>query len=607
MNQDTPFARSLFRSQQTALSQLMAGMDSEAPCLLLLGPEGSGLTTVLHALLTEVEDTEAHVVSCDGSDVADVDALVAQLHAQLGLPERQDGGRRRGPALAAVLESRRGAGVPLAILIDDAHVLSPGSLNALAEVTRAAPPQGAVCVVLAGRPPLERAVAAAWKRGSGRDPVTVTLGGMTPVDLQRYVEQRLGQGGPEGVVLGPGALTRITRYTGGLPALVNRLCDRVRQTPSARITDRISADAVDEAAESLGLARPEPDLRSSLAARLGTPDSGDDEETPGEQRRPGRWRRIAALAVIAAVVTVLVVRVGPEAARRGPAMMEASRAWLDQRGWLAAFTSGAEPDAEAPSREERPARSAPPARTRPPAPAASAAKAQGGERPRQVAATPPARRPARPSPRQIGALFGAAREGQLASVTEALEAGVPVDARDTQGNTPLMHAVAHGREAVARVLLERGARIDVADRGGLTPAMLAVIHGRSDLLQTLLERGADANARSGTGWTPLTFAAWKGDPDLVRLLLDHGARTDVVDRQGWTPLHYAEWKAEVSRTAATGQRDARQASAAPATRDAEVVPLLQEAARRRADPSRTAEARPLFRVVGEQPVRISVE
>lgn len=602
MSQDTPFARSLFRSQQTALSQLMTGMDSEAPCLLLLGPEGSGLTTVLHALLTEVEDTEAHVVSCDGSDVADVDALVAQLHAQLGLPERGDGGRRRGPALAEVLESRRSAGVPLAILIDDAHMLSPGSLNALAEITRAAPPQAAVCVVLAGRPPLDRAVAAAWKRGSGRDPVTVTLGGMTPVDLQRYVEQRLGQDGPEGVVLGPGALARITRYTGGLPGLVNRLCDRVRQTPSARITDRITADAVDEAAESLGLARPEPEPRPSLAARLGTP--GDEEETPGGRRRPSRWRRIAALAVIAAVVTVLVVRVGPEAARRGPAVVEASRAWLDQRGWLAAFTGEPEPEAGAPSRDERasgrPARSAPAsARTRPSAPAASTAKAQSPAPPRQVAATPPARRPARPSPRQIGSLFGAAREGQLAGVTEALEAGVPVDARDPQGNTPLMHAVAHGREAVARVLLDRGARIDVADRGGLTPTMLAVIHGRRDLLQTLLARGADVNARSGTGWTPLTFAAWKGDPELVRLLLDHGAQTDIVDRQGWTPLHYAEWKAEVSRTAAAGQRDAPPGPAAPATRDAEVVPLLQDAARRRADPPRAAEARPLFRVVGE--------
>jgi ankyrin repeat protein len=442
--------------------------------------------------------------------------------------------------------------------------------------------------------------------------VTVTLGGMAPVDLQRYVEQRLGQDGPEGVVLGPGALARITRYTGGLPGLVNRLCDRVRQTPSARITDRISADAVDEAAESLGLARPEPDVRPSLAARLGTPGNGHDEETPGERRRPSRWRRIAALAVIAAVVTALVVRVGPEAAGRGPAVMEASRAWLDQRGWLAVFTKGSEPEAKAPSRDERPsgrpAKSAPtPARTRPPAPATSAAKAEGPERQRQVAATPPARRPARPSPRQIGALFGAAREGQMAGVTEALEVGVPVDARDPQGNTPLMHAVAHGREAVARVLLERGARIDVADRGGLTPAMLAVIHGRRDLLRVLLARGADVNARSGTGWTPLTFAAWKGDPELVRLLLDHGAQTDVVDRQGWTPLHYAEWKAEVSRTAAAGQRDAPPGSAAPATRDAEVVPLLQNAARRRADPPRTAEARPLFRVVGEQPVRNSVE
>lgn len=73
--------------------------------------------------------------------------------------------------------------------------------------------------------------------------------------------------------------------------------------------------------------------------------------------------------------------------------------------------------------------------------------------------------------------------------------------------TPLMGAVARGREDLVRILLARGARIDVATRSLGTALDVAVRTGQADLARLLIEKGTDP------------AAVLKVHPREVRLLL----------------------------------------------------------------------------------------
>ena len=163
--------------------------------------------------------------------------------------------------------------------------------------------------------------------------------------------------------------------------------------------------------------------------------------------------------------------------------------------------------------------------------------------------------------------------------------------------TPLMGAVARGREDLVRLLLARGARIDVSTRSLGTALDVAVRTGQADLARLLIEKGADpgrvlkvhprevrallreaealppdttlherpsaeaiyeaataatdddlrwlallgANVEtaSETGDTALLLAATDGDAPAVRRLLAFGADPGARNRNGETPTDLA--------------------------------------------------------------------
>ena len=110
--------------QERALAQLIAGMDEGGRWVLVLGPEGSGKSTVLRRLLAELELTDADTVVCDGSEALGADGLVAVLRSQLQLPARPAPRSLWGSRpLEDLLANQRARGKPLVVLVDDAQVL----------------------------------------------------------------------------------------------------------------------------------------------------------------------------------------------------------------------------------------------------------------------------------------------------------------------------------------------------------------------------------------------------------------------------------------------------------------------------------------------------
>lgn len=98
-----------------------------------------------------------------------------------------------------------------------------------------------------------------------------------------------------------------------------------------------------------------------------------------------------------------------------------------------------------------------------------------------------------------------------------------INARGTDGATPLMYAALYGDTELLRSLLAAGGNPNLASDSGATALMWAVED--TDKVRLLLDAGADPNASSGFGRTPLTLATISpAATSTAELLLSRGAQ-----------------------------------------------------------------------------------
>jgi uncharacterized protein len=95
-------------------------------------------------------------------------------------------------------------------------------------------------------------------------------------------------------------------------------------------------------------------------------------------------------------------------------------------------------------------------------------------------------------------LFDAAREGQTARVLAYVDAGVPVDLTDHQGNTLLMLAAYHGHAPLVDGLAERGAKVDTPNDRDQVALAGALFKGHEEVVAVLVRHGASADAGTPT-------------------------------------------------------------------------------------------------------------
>ena len=110
-----------------------------------------------------------------------------------------------------------------------------------------------------------------------------------------------------------------------------------------------------------------------------------------------------------------------------------------------------------------------------------------------------------------------------------------------EGVGSLIDAATDGRELAIQGLLNAGVRVNAADSEGQTPLFFAAFNGHEACVARLLDApGVQVNAANKDGWTPLHLAAHNGNEACVaRLLKDPGVQVNAADNNGWTPLHWA--------------------------------------------------------------------
>ncbi|CAN1233520.1 ANK1 [Linum perenne] len=138
--------------------------------------------------------------------------------------------------------------------------------------------------------------------------------------------------------------------------------------------------------------------------------------------------------------------------------------------------------------------------------------------------------------KQRGALHFAAREGKT-EVCKFLvdELKLDVNAKDEDGETPLLHAARQGHNDTAKYLLERGAKPAIPSDLGATALHHCAGEGNTELMKYLLSKGMQVDFDSDAG-TPLVWAAGHGQKDALKVLLEHHANPNAETEDGITPL-----------------------------------------------------------------------
>ena len=126
-------------------------------------------------------------------------------------------------------------------------------------------------------------------------------------------------------------------------------------------------------------------------------------------------------------------------------------------------------------------------------------------------------------------IWEAASKGNIEAVKQHLDAGMDVNTKDDDGDTPLIHAAsmmyrAENKEIV-ELLITKGADVN-AENFFCTSMHYAAALGRKEIVELLIANGANVNPKAGgEAGTPLDFAMERNRSEIADLLRQHGGKT----------------------------------------------------------------------------------
>ncbi len=250
----TPDPRYLFLSERhrEALAHLLYGAGHAGGFVQLTGEVGTGKTMMCRAFLAQLpEEVEVALVLNPKLSAAE---LLCGLCEELRIPVAADASvKGLIDALNRYLLDAHAQGRRVVAIIDEAQNLLPEVLEQVRLLTNLETEQQKLLqIFLIGQPELRELLRAPGLRQvDQRITARYHLAPLSEAETVQYIEHRLAVAGARRPLFSRAALRHIARRTGGIPRLVNILCDRALLGAYATDRKRVDGEVVRRAAAEL--------------------------------------------------------------------------------------------------------------------------------------------------------------------------------------------------------------------------------------------------------------------------------------------------------------------------------------------------------------------
>ncbi|MCL4475963.1 MAG: AAA family ATPase [Nitrospirae bacterium] len=225
-----PDPRYLYMSHKhrEALAHLLYGINSDGGFVLLTGEVGTGKTTVCRCLLEQLpENTDVAFVL---NPKLSVEELLATLCDELGIryPEIYTSVKVFVDRINACLLDAHARGRRTVLIIEEAQNLSADVLEQLRLLTNLETNERKLLqIILVGQPELQNQLANPEMRQlAQRITARYHLGALSRKEVAEYVSHRLAVAGVHTRLFPPATMDKLFRLSGGIPRLINVICDR---------------------------------------------------------------------------------------------------------------------------------------------------------------------------------------------------------------------------------------------------------------------------------------------------------------------------------------------------------------------------------------------
>lgn len=218
----------LSKNHKEAFAHLLYGIDTHAGFIELTGEVGTGKTTVLRSLLTQLDSDTYRTALIFNPSLSAIE-LLRNINHEYGIPCEEQNNSPLLQTLNHYLLQQNAAGRTVVLVIDEAQNLDPPVLEQIRLISNLETEKDKLIqIVLVGQPELrEKLKKSELRQLSQRITVRYHLCPMDFQDTVDYIEHRLEvAAGQCSEIFSPGALKRIFRFSGGLPRLINVVCDR---------------------------------------------------------------------------------------------------------------------------------------------------------------------------------------------------------------------------------------------------------------------------------------------------------------------------------------------------------------------------------------------
>lgn len=253
----SPDPRFLFlaASHREALAHLLYGIEQGEGFIAITGEVGTGKTTLCRTLLGRL-GAETEVAFLFNPKLSALE-LLQSIHVELGLPGTATSWRVLVEELNRFLVAKKQEGKRVLLIIDEAQNLEAETLEQIRLLSNLETETSKLIqIVLLGQPELDEKLDAPELRQL-RQRITVRwrLGPLDAAETAAYVQHRLRiAAGAERKLFSDGALRELQRRSGGIPRLVNVLCDRAMLAGYGAGAREIAPELLQQAARELRLA-----------------------------------------------------------------------------------------------------------------------------------------------------------------------------------------------------------------------------------------------------------------------------------------------------------------------------------------------------------------